>query len=156
LNIVTGATTASQPADWNTAPWINPFFGGVDLGNDDLIRVRITSPDQLLNLAAGSVIDATGSYTVGESGSSTHFGPASNQFQASTPGYIGFEFETTVGGPTYFGWARLTVNNTGAGTIHEWAYEGIAGNAITVGVIPEPGISGLLLLGLGCAFRRRR
>ena len=26
--------TAAQPGDWNTAPWLNPFFGGVFIDTD--------------------------------------------------------------------------------------------------------------------------
>ena len=42
LNIATGSTTVSYPADWSTAPWLNPFFGGVDVANSPLLRPVIT------------------------------------------------------------------------------------------------------------------
>ena len=156
LNVFTGATSTAQPVDWNTAPWMNPFFGGVDLSSDDLLRLQITGTDQVINLPYSSVVDSTGNYPAGESGSSTHFGPAANQFQASTPGYIGFAFETTVGGPTYYGWAKITVNNSSPGTVHEWAYENVAGTGINVGAIPEPGTTALAVLSVGLVFARRR
>ncbi len=157
LNLLDGSASASQPGSWNTAPWINPFFGGVDLANDELIHLQITGADQILNLPAGTVVDGSATYTVGESGSATHFGPAANQFHAGTPGYLGFSIQPTAGGPSYYGWAKVTFNNAGAGTIHEWAYENTPGNSIAAGAVPEPGMAGALLLGaFGMAAQRRR
>ena len=158
LNPFTGATTATQPADWNTAPWLNPFFGGVDLGNDARLRPVITGADQVVNVAFGTMIDSTGNFAAGESGSTTHVGPAANQFQLGTPGYLGFAFEPAVAGATYYGWAQIAISNTGAGTLLDWAYDNAPGTAIPAGTtVPEPGTA--LLLGLGaavCAARRRR
>lgn len=158
LNPFTGATAATQPADWNTAPWLNPFFGGVDIGSDALLRPIITGTDQVVNLASGAVIGASGNFAAGESGSTTHVGFAANQFQLGTPGYLGFAFEPLSGGVTYYGWAQIAISNSGAGTIIAWAYDDAPGTVIPVGTtVPEPG--GALLLALaaaGCAVRRRR
>lgn len=157
LNPFTGTTAAAQPADWNSAPWLNPFFGGVYIGSDELLRPVITGADQVVNLDAGETIGAASTFAGGESGSSTHVGPATDQFQLDAPGYLGFAFATATGGPTYYGWVRITVRNTGAGTLHEWAYEDAAGTAIPAGAVPEPGSA--LLFGLGvamCVAQRRR
>ena len=160
LNPFTGATAATQPTDWNAAPWLNPFFGGVDIGSDALLRPVITGADQVVNLGVGETISAASTFAAGESGSTTHVGAAANQFHLGTPGYLGFAFEPALGGATYYGWAQLTISNTGAGTLHDWAYENAAGTAIRVGAVavPEPGTAlfGLALLGTALTRRVRR
>ena len=45
LNVTTGATAFSQPSDWNSSSWINPFFGGVYTGSSALLRPVITGSD---------------------------------------------------------------------------------------------------------------
>ena len=106
LNPFTGATAATQPADWNAAPWLNPFFGGVNIGSDALLRPVIIGADQVVNLGAGETISAANIFAAGESGSTTHVGPAANQFPLNTPGYLGFAFEPSPVGATHYGWAQ--------------------------------------------------
>jgi hypothetical protein len=148
----TGATSTTLPADFNTAPWLNPIFGGVGIGNSPLLRPIITGTDQILNLAPGTVIDATSNFLGGASGSSTHVGTGAGQFLLGTPGYLGAAFQSSVGGPEYFGWIRLELNNAGAGRIISWAVEDVSGAPIQVGAIgtavPEPGtaLSGLVMV----------
>ena len=162
LNLATGATANAFPADWATAPWINPFFGGVDIANSALLRPVITGADQIVNLAAGTVINGGSNFVLGESGSSTHVGAAANQFQLGTPGLIGITFKTTVGGPDLFGWIRITARNAAPGAIVDWAYESTPGVGIAAGqitVVPELAWdSRFLLLGiLGfCLLSRNR
>jgi hypothetical protein len=157
LQLPSGTTTGAFPPDWNTAPWINPFFGGVDIANSPLLRPVITGTDQIQNLAFGTPINVTSNFVSGESGSSTHVGPAANQFQLGTPGLIGLTFKTTASGPDQYGWIRMTASNTGPGAIVDWAYESTPGVGVFAGVIPEPGTAlyGLALCAVS-AWRRRR
>ena len=159
LRMSEGATTGAFPPDWSTAPWLNPFFGGVDVGNSPLLRPVITGADQIVNLASGTVIDSGSNFVAGESGSSTHTGAAANQFHIGTPGLMGFVFETTAGGPDYYGWVRMNVNNVGAGSIVDWAYDNTAGTPLLAGIssVPEPAtmLVGLALCGVSVLRRSR-
>ena len=162
LRVDTGATSAALPANWDTAPWLNPFFGGVYIANSPLLRPIITGTDQILNIASGTVIDASNNFVLGESGSTTHVGAAANQFQIDTPGIIGFALKTSVGAPDRYGWMGIVIDNTGAGRIIDWAYEDTPGVGIGAGItsIPEPSEAlVILLLALPCmtlCVRRRR
>jgi hypothetical protein len=162
VNPLTGTTTATQPGDWNTAPWFNPFFGGVYVWTSDLLRPEITGADQVVNEAINAVIGSGSNFAAGESGSATHIGPSGNQFQLGTPGLIGFTFKAATGGPSFYGWAKVSFNNSGAGSVLEYAYEDTAGTSIAAGfngivAAPEPGRAMLLLLGgFALGMRRRR
>ena len=158
LRLDTGATAAALPADWATAPWINPFFGGVDIGNSPLLRPVITGADQILNLAPGTLIGSASNFTAGESGSSTHFGLGLGQFAPNVPGYLGVAFRSTAAGPDYYGWMQIQISNTGPGKIICWAREDVSGAPIQAGAgaVPEPGTALLSLMGAGLALRRRR
>lgn len=159
LQIASGATAAGFPSDWATAPWINPFFGGVDIGNSPLLRPIITGTDQILNLQPGTVVDSGSNFVAGESGSTTHVGFGLGQFALNVPGYLGFTFQTTTGGPAYYGWLQIEIRNSGSGKIISWAYDNTPGALIEVGatVAPEPGALTLLgLAGAVLALRRRR
>ena len=157
LRIDTGATAGALPGDWSTAPWINPFFGGVKIANSPLLRPIITGSSQILNLAVGTVIDGTSNFVAGESGSETHFGLGVGQFALNVPGYLGVTFRSTVGGPDRYGWIELQVSNLGQGKIISWAYENVSAAPIQVGATPEPGVLGLLCASAGVlALRRNR
>ena len=158
VNPFTKATAATQPADWNTAPWINPFFGGVDIANDDLLRPAVTGATQILKLTFGTVVNGGSTFTAARSGSAAHVGAGVQQFQLGTTGYLGFVMQTAVAGPLFYGWMQVVIQNAGPGTIVDWAYQDSAGTLITVGAIPEPAtalltLAGSALLALG---RRRR
>jgi hypothetical protein len=159
LRLSDGAVTSSFPADWSTAPWINPFFGGTDIASSDFLRPVITGADRVLNLAVGTVVDGTGNFASGANGSSTHIGAAVDQFQMGTPGVIGVAFKTALAGPDYYGWIRMMANNTGTGSIVDWAYETTPGIGVQAGVVPEPAsaaVALLLALPLACLLARSR
>lgn len=161
FNIATGGTSLTEPASWNTAPWINLFFGGTAIGNDDLMTPAITGVDQVLNLAMGTMVDGAMSYPAGESGSSTHVGGGAGQFALGMEGLIGVQFQFTTGGPFKYGWMRVVVENTGLGLIRDWGYENADGVGIPAGftgtmIVPEPGRGLMLLAGLAATLSRRK
>ena len=160
LNVFTGATATLQPGDWNTAPWINPIFGGVSIGNSDLLRPNTDGAGRDLKVAIGSIVNNTLDFAAGEAGSTTHVGAGADQFQLGAQGLLAFEMQETVGGPNRYGWMRIVINNTGVGTIVDWAYDTTASSIIagwtgTV-LIPEPSRMLLLLAGIQCLLMRRR
>lgn len=160
LNVFTGATATLQPGDWNTAPWINPFFGGVSIGNSDLLRPNTDGAGRDLKVAIGSIVNNTLDFAPGEAGSTTHVGAGADQFQLGAQGLLAFEMQETVGGPNRYGWMRIVINNTGVGTIVDWAYDTTASSIIagwtgTV-LIPEPSRMLLLLGGMQALVLRRR
>ena len=154
----TGLTSLTAPSDYNTAPWLNPFFGGTGIGNGALLRPLITGADQILNLAAGAPIGSTGNFTAGASGSSTHVGIGAGQFVLDRPGYIGVKFRSTPTGLDYYGWVNVELHNSTPGRIISWAYNDVPGAALAAGAIPEPGTAcfglGLILAGLSRRARR--
>ena len=160
LNVFTGATATLQPGDWNTAPWINPIFGGVSIGNSDLLRPNTDGAGRDLKVAIGSIVNNTLDFAPGEAGSTTHVGAGADQFQLGAQGLLAFEMQETVGGPNRYGWMRIVINNTGVGTIVDWAYDTTASSIIagwtgTV-LIPEPSRLLLLLGGMQALVLRRR
>ena len=163
LNVQTGATAFAQPGTWATEPWLNPFFGGTVIGNSASFLPIITGADQIVNLAFGTSIGAGGNFVAGPSGSSTHTGPAGNQFQVGVTGYIGYKFQWPGGGgQDHYGWMGVTVNDVGTGSIVNWAYENTAGTSILAGAvsgIPEPAqacCALLLAMPGACVLIRRR
>jgi hypothetical protein len=153
INLFNGATSLSLPGTWDTAPWINPFFGGTVIGTSALLRPIITGADQIENLVIPTLISSLNNYATGESGSSTHIGMDTNQFQLGTSGLMGFRFESGVGQPTLYGWLRFTPDNVGSGAVvRDWAYED-SGAPLTV---PEPSRALLMMFAMiGCAMQRR-
>lgn len=141
LNVTTGATSFSQPADWNSSSWINPMFGGVWAGSSERLRPVITGSNQILNLGTGTLVSSASTFATGESGSTTHVGAGAGQFTLGTAGYMGFQFETSPGGTTQYGWLNTTISNTGTGVIRDWGFEAEAGS-IVVGRLEQSAPSG--------------
>lgn len=156
LNLYTGVATGTYPADWNTAPWLNPFFGGVDIGTSALLRPVVTGADQIVNLPGGTSIGTGSNFVLGESGSSTHVGAGAGQFALGVPGYLGFAMQSAPANPTFYGWLQIEIHNTGPGAVLGWAYQDTPDTPIPAGLVPEPGTTALLVVGLCGLLRRRR
>ena len=140
-----------DPASWD----INPFFGGAAVATSDTFVPVLSSTatnSDLLNLAFGTTVGPSSDFPSGFSGSTGHMddgiGPVDPlKFETSTSGYIGFALVD--GSDHYYGWMEMTLNDDGtAGTIHQWAWNTVANEAITVGMVPEPA-SAAMLVGLG-------
>ena len=158
LDIDTGNTGGPELAGLD----INPFFGGLGIANTpnfQPVRSGTNQMDPYVNLAPGTVVNETLTFSSGDGGTDrTHIGVSSSQFQASVAGYIGFEFTPNAGGGVRYGWMRITLtpNTTGA-IIHDWAFES-TGEQIYVGMtaVPEPSSSLLLSLASAAFLVRRR
>lgn len=163
LNIATGQTTGSEPADWETSPTINFFFGGVAIATDALLRPVADNDGRILNLTAGTVVDAALNFAGSPNGSETHIGAGSDQFQLDQPGYLAFSFKLTSSDPIpHYGWLRFTPSTGGGAIIESWGYETAAGQSIAIGAIPEPSafavaaLSGIAFLGVRRRGLRKR
>ena len=116
--------------------WINPFFGGVGVANDNLFQpARLTSSNlgTLQDFAAGATISGSLSYGTGFGGSQNHLG---NTFFDGQPGYIGFKANGK------YGWMRVVLTGNSAGAvIKDWAYE-TSGSPIVVGRVEQSAAAG--------------
>ncbi len=161
LDIATGTSTGTYPSDWNDKAYFNPFYGGVAIATSDLFRPVIMGSDQVVNVIYQSLIDSSLTFALGENGSGTHIGAGPGQFALGVEGFVAYQFQTTVGGPIMFGWARVIFNNAGSGVVRDWAYNDTPGQGLYAGtltVVPEPSRVLLLLPGwvLMLGLRRRR
>ena len=139
--VYTSAT--SEPASWD----INPFFGGAAIATSDTfvpVTISTSTNADIVRLGFGDSVGSSNDYPTGFSGSTGHMGTDSDEFDNGDTGYIGFALVD--GSDFYYGWMELTLYDDGsAGTIHEWAWNTVANEAITVGAVPEPGNAALLL-----------
>jgi hypothetical protein len=157
LNPLSMATAFAEPASFDTEPWINFGFGGVDVSNGALLQPVVQAGLVLENVTALSLVDSSRSFTPGASASSTHLGGSPAHFTAGVTGYVGFAFQPAVSGPTHYGWAEVVFRDNGTpGAVVSWTYEDVPNTTVSVGVIPEPTTSLLLgSLALLCSRRRR-
>ena len=140
LDIDTGATSTSSFTGWD----INPIFGGTGIGNSAAfqpVRIGTSNLDAALNLAPGTVISGSLTYSSGFGGSGNpgheHIGAGANQFQVGSEGYLGFKFTTNSNTGPLYGWMRVTHTNNAAGAlIRDWGYDD-AGGTIAVGRVQQ-------------------
>ncbi len=163
VNPLTGASSIIPPADFDSAPWLNLFFGGTAIGSSSYIEPVITAAATgngdglVLKLLTLQEIGPALNFASGGNGSENHTGAGTGQFQVGVSGYIGFAIRSTVGGPVNYGWMRITVNDSGPGTLHDWAYEDSPDVPISAGAVPEPTAAALISLAVAfLIFPRRR
>ena len=147
LNDATAYTTStSEPLSWD----INPFFGGAAIATSDTfepVTISTTTNSDIVNLAFGATVGPSSTFPTGFSGSTGHMGTDPDEFTGGTSGYIGFALVD--GSDYYYGWMEVTLEDDGTtGIIHQWAWNTVANEAVTVGAVPEPA-SAAMLLGLG-------
>lgn len=169
INIATGATATAFPVDFDDAPWFNLTLGGYGIFNSELINPWAVSAgatydpelatDYYINVASGTLLGSSVTFTDDAFGSTNHVGIAANQFVQGEGGLFGFSFQEEAGGDTHYAWLRFIPDNSEAGVLVEWAYNDAPGESIEAGVVPvpEPG-SAILLAGASGFFiaRRRR
>ena len=143
LDVDTGTTSTTPATGWD----INPFFGGVGVANSTAfqpVRTATGNLDAVLNLAQGTMISGSLTYSSGFGGSgddNEHIGAGATQFQVGQEGYLGFKFMKNDGSGPYFGWMRVVfTNNTGGSMIKDWGYDD-AGGSINVGRIQQSAAS---------------
>jgi hypothetical protein len=149
------SSSLSETNGWD----INFFFGGSVIatgGSFNPVAESADSTARILGLEEGVEVGSELIFAASPGGSSTHMGPAADQFQEGVESYIGFSFFTNDSEGPLYGWMRIevTANNPG-GVVHDWAFED-TGAPIITGMVPEP--SSLLLLGFAPLLicRRRR
>ncbi len=164
VNVLTGTVTTIIPGDLESGPWINLFFGGTAIGSSGCIEPALTDPatgngDGLVRcLSELEDIGPELNFALGFNGSENHTGDAPYQFESGIPGFLGFSVEMSEGGPVHYGWMQITVNQAGAGTLHDWGVSELAQESIKAGAVPEPGAPLLVLIAalpLGLSRSRR-
>ena len=82
-------------------------------------------------------------------------------WNAGDRGFVGLRL--TINGNSYFGWADVTLNNLdgsgpGVFTLHDFAFDNVAGDMIQAGQIPEPSTVALLIAGAAgvLALKKRK
>jgi hypothetical protein len=167
VNLATGATAVAFPSDFDDAPWINLTLGGYGFFNSELVNPWTVSAgatydpelttDYYVNVAPGTLLGTTVTFTDLAFASTHHVGTGSDQFMPGQSGLLGFSFQEEVGGDTYYAWVRFIPDNSDEGILVDWAYNDAPGESIEAGAVPEPN-SLLLLTAAGGVFvtRRRR
>lgn len=166
VNVATGETATAFPADFDEAPWINLTLGGYGIFNSELINPWTVSnsatydpeltTDYYVNVAPGTLLGSTITFTDLAFGSINHVGAEPDQFIQGESGLLGFSFQEEVGGETHYAWLRFIPDNSEAGTLVEWAFNDTPGESIEAGAVPEPSSTVLLMSACGFFAARRR
>ena len=168
VNLADGTTGNPSAAEFDEAPWVNLTLGGYNFFNSELVKPVATSngvtydpelpTDFYLNLAEGTVLDSSSNFSDEAWASIYHVGTTGNpnQFVQGQSGFIGFQFQKEKDGDIYYGWLRFIPENTSVGTLVDWAVSDTAGEAITVGAVPEPTITAITFISAGALICTRR
>ncbi|MEO7098953.1 MAG: hypothetical protein ABI162_06295 [Luteolibacter sp.] len=100
INMNTGDIAHTWPDDFYDAPWINITLGGNGIFNSDVLRPIATSAgvydtelptDHYLNLAPGTVVDASSAFVVEGWASTFHMGNSGDpgKFVVNESGFLG-------------------------------------------------------------------
>lgn len=147
------AIVPSDPVLWD----INPFFGGAALAASDtfeVVSISDTTNSDIMKLMFETTVGpslGSGGFSSGYSGSTGHMDNGGDpvdsvKFENGSSGYIGFALYDEPNSDHYYGWMRMSLSDDSTtGTIHEWAWNTIANEAVTVGAVPEPKNAALLL-----------
>jgi len=116
---------------------------------------------QPASLVLGTIIGPASTYSTTYDGDLANQGTGTGNFTVDNvtgnPTYVGAKFQLGSGGPIFYGWIGVDINNATSltGNVTGYAYEN-SGGSIAAGAVPEP--SGLALLAMGAPFllRRRR
>ncbi|MEY2714450.1 MAG: hypothetical protein RIT24_793 [Planctomycetota bacterium] len=151
INVETRATgsAGSVVAGWDINPYSATSLTWFNATGTGMMRYPGVTTGSAGNLAAGTVIGASGSYGSG----AVTVGSAAGNWQLNAVNTFGFRF-VAADGLTHYGYGFMSVGATITNrTITDIFYEDVAATAITV--VPAPGAFALLGLA-GLASRRRR
>jgi len=159
INVLTGAfgNSAAAAPGWDINPWSSNalrFFNPATPAGGVYV---VSAPNQVANLAPGSVISAGTTFGNGE-GSTT---AASMPWSLNAVNYFGFRLNNEANGQIHYGYGAMTVGASLLNrTVTELWFESVPGASITVTAIPEPSSVAMMLLGglglAGAVARRRR
>ena len=167
FDMVSGAVTAAANYNDTSATgfvfWNGPAAEYAFITRTTSLTDAGVGGTAMSNLTVATPIGAASSWAPSAFNSFTYFDQldaAANPWNTGadgTTGFVGLRF--AIAGNTHYGWARFTYDDltTGNLTLHDFAYDDVAGTSINAGAIPEPGSALLALAGLGgVALRRRR
>ncbi|MEY4118513.1 MAG: hypothetical protein RLZZ116_1841, partial [Planctomycetota bacterium] len=151
INVETRASgsAGSVVAGWDINPYSATSLTWFNATGTGMMRYPGVTTGSAGNLAAGTVIGASGSYGSG----AVVVGSAAGNWQLNSVNTFGFRF-VAADGLTHYGYGFMSVGAAITNrTITDIFYEDVAATAITV--VPAPGAFALLGLA-GLASRRRR
>jgi len=129
------------------------------LGDGTGVAESATQPGAAEQFLSGELIGGARTFA-GAANLYSETNPTTFDWAPNTRGYLGLRVQ--LNGNTLYGWADVTFTKTGAdaymNTLHSYAYEDVANQAIMAGAIPEPSSAALLVAGAAgaSALRRRR